>query len=61
MKVEWYYLKPDDYSTIIKKVKNFKLKNQLYSQYIGRIPMLKSSYLNLKKKYGQYTETTSSN
>lgn len=49
----WYYLKPDDYQNIIKKINNPSLKYKLYSQYISRRPMLKESYLKLKKKYGQ--------
>jgi len=47
----WYYLKPDDYQNIIKKIKNLQLKNQLYSQYKARIPMLKTAYERLKEQY----------
>jgi hypothetical protein len=47
----WYYLKPEDYSNIILKVKDLKLKQQLYGQYTSRIPMLKSAYERLKKEY----------
>jgi len=48
----WYYLTSEDYQTIIKPIKNPKLKYQLYSQYISRRPMLKTAYQQLKKKYG---------
>ena len=47
-KIKWHYLTPEDYQTIIKPIKNLKLKNQLYSQYISRRPMLESAYKKLK-------------
>jgi hypothetical protein len=47
----WHYLTPEDYQTIIKPIKNKKLKYQLYSQYKSRIPMLKTAYERLKKEY----------
>ena len=48
----WYYLNQNDYQNIIKPMKNNKLKYQLLSQYKGRIPMLKESYIKLQKQYG---------
>ena len=50
MKVEWYYLKPADYK-FISSIKNKVLRDKLYAQYIGKIPMLKLSYERLKKQY----------
>ena len=47
----WYYLTPDDYQNIIKNIKDIGFRNKLYNQYISRIPMLKASYLRLKKQY----------
>ena len=47
----WYYLTPEDYQNIIKKINNLALRNKLYNQYKARIPMLKDSYEELKKKY----------
>ena len=49
----WYYLTAEDYQTIIKPIRNKQLKYKLLSQYRGRIPMLKSSYLKLKKQYDE--------
>lgn len=56
----WHYLDQTDYHTIIKHIKDKKVKYKLYSQYMSRRPMLHSAYLNLKEKYGQDRETTSS-
>jgi len=49
----WYYLKSEDMKTWAKNIKDKKLFYQLQSQCLHRIPMLKQSYLKLKKKYGQ--------
>ena len=56
----WHYLDQTDYYTIIKNIKNKKIKYQLYSQYVSRRPMLHSAWIKLKEKYGQDRETTSS-
>ena len=48
----WYYLTSDDYQTIIKPMQDKTLKYKLFNKYKNRIPMLRVSYLNLKKKYG---------
>jgi len=56
----WHYLDQTDYHTIIKNIKNKKIKYQLYSQYVSRRPMLHSAWIKLKEKYGQDRETTSS-
>jgi len=49
----WHYLDQTDYHTIIKNIKNKKIKYQLYSQYVSRRPMLHSAWIKLKEKYGQ--------
>ena len=54
----WHYLDQTDYHTIIKNIKNKKIKYQLYSQYVSRRPMLHSAWIKLKEKYGQDRETT---
>ena len=56
----WHYLDQTDYHTIIKNIKNKKIKYQLYSQYVSRRPMLHSAWIKLKEKYGQDRETTNS-
>jgi len=49
----WHYLDQSDYHTIIKNIKDKKLKYTLYSQYVSRRPMLHSAWLELKERYGQ--------
>ena len=47
----WYYLKSEDMKTWAKNITNEKLFYQLQSQALQHRPMLKTSYLKLKKKY----------
>ena len=47
----WYYLTAEDMKSWAKKIKDKELFYQLQSQALHRRPMLKQSYLKLKKKY----------
>lgn len=47
----WYYLTKSDMELFKGKVSD-KLYYQLLNQSLHRIPMLKKSYEQLKKKYG---------
>jgi len=47
----WYYLTSDDMNTWAKNINDEKLFYQLLSQSLHRRPVLKTSYLKLKKKY----------
>jgi len=47
----WYYLNKEDITGWCKNITDEKLFYQLQSQSIHRIPMLKESYIKLKKKY----------
>ena len=47
----WYYLTSEDMKTWAKNITNKKLFYQLQSQALHRRPMLKVSYLKLKKIY----------
>lgn len=47
----WYYLTKEDMNTWAKNITNKKLFYQLQSQALNRTPMLKDSYIKLKKKY----------
>ena len=46
----WHYLDNQDMTTWVKKAPK-SLYWKLHSQAIARIPLLKESYIKLKKKY----------
>jgi len=47
----WYYLTGEDMKTWAKNITDEKLFYSLQNQSLKRIPMLKESYLKLKKRY----------
>lgn len=47
----WYYLTSEDMKTWAKNITDKKLFYQLQSQALHRRPLLKESYLKLKKRY----------
>lgn len=51
----WHYLTREDYEEMIKPLpRNSTLKYKLLSQYKSRIPLLKKSYIKLKKQLCQH-------